>query len=46
MVLNVHPDTLRRWGAQGIVKTYRVGPRGDRRFYRTEIVRMLKSDGR
>ena len=42
--LNLHPDTLRRWGARGIVTTYRVGPRGDRRFHRSEIVHMLKSD--
>ena len=43
-VLNVHPDTLRRWGARGLVHTYRVGPRSDRRFSRSEIVRMLKSN--
>ncbi len=45
-VLNLHPDTLRRWGARGIVTTYRVGPRGDRRFHHSEITRMLKSDER
>ena len=43
--LYVHRDTLRRWGARGLVKTYRVGPRGDRRFSRSEIVRMLRVMG-
>ena len=44
-VLNVHPDTLRRWCARGLLQPYRVGPRSDRRFSRSEIVRMLRSNG-
>jgi excisionase family DNA binding protein len=31
-LLNIHINTVRRWSKQGILKTYRVGPRRDRRF--------------
>ena len=31
-LLRVHGNTLRRWTSQGIIKAYRIGPRGDRRF--------------
>ena len=40
-LLNVHSNTLRRWSEQGIVKAYRIGPRGDRRFRRDEIAALL-----
>ena len=40
-VLGVHPDTLRRWGAGGLLRVYRVGPRRDRRCHRSEIVRLI-----
>ena len=40
-LLNVHSNTLRRWAEQGIVKAYRVGPRGDRRFRREDISALL-----
>jgi excisionase family DNA binding protein len=36
-LLNVHINTVRRWSNQGILKTYRIGSRGDRRFYREDI---------
>ena len=36
-LLNVHPNTVRRWSNQGVIKAYRVGPRGDRRFLRDNI---------
>ena len=36
-LLNVHINTVRRWSNQGILKAYRVGPRGDRRFKREDI---------
>ena len=41
-LLFVHPDTVRRWAARGMFKVYRVGPRLDRRFRRSEIVRLLR----
>jgi excisionase family DNA binding protein len=33
-VLGLHPSTVRRWSNKGILKQYRIGPRGDRRFRR------------
>ena len=36
-LLRVHASTVRRWSAQGIIKAYRIGPRGDRRFRREDI---------
>jgi excisionase family DNA binding protein len=40
-LLNVHINTVRRWSNQGILKTYRIGSRGDRRFYREDITGFL-----
>ena len=36
-LLNVHVNTVRRWNDRGILKAYRIGPRGDRRFNKTDI---------
>ena len=35
-LLNVHPNTVRRLADRGILRAYRVGRRGDRRFRREE----------
>ena len=40
-LLHVHPNTLRRWSNKGVIRAYRITPRGDRRFKREEIVRFL-----
>ena len=40
-MLNVHINTVRRWSNQGILKTYRIGSRGDRRFHRDDITSFL-----
>ena len=40
-LLHVHPNTLRRWSNKGIIRAYRITPRGDRRFKREEIARFL-----
>jgi excisionase family DNA binding protein len=40
-ILCIHANTLRRWSEQGIIKAYRVGPRGDRRFRREDIAALL-----
>lgn len=40
-LLNVHINTVRRWSNQGVLKTYRIGARGDRRFHREDIVNFL-----
>lgn len=39
-ILNVKPQTLRRWDKQGILKAIRVGTRrdvGDRRYHKKDI---------
>ena len=36
-LLNVHTSTVRGWNNQGIIKAYRIGPRGERRFRRDDI---------
>ena len=41
-VLGLHTNTVRRWSNKGILKQYRIGPRGDRRFKREDIDGFLK----
>ena len=40
-ILHVHSNTLRRWSDLGLIKAYRIGPRGDRRFKEEDITLML-----
>jgi len=41
-LLGMHPNTVRRWNNKGILKAYRISPRGDRRFRRRDIDGFLK----
>jgi excisionase family DNA binding protein len=43
-MLNVHINTVRRWSNQGILKTYRIGSRGDRRFREADIASFLSQE--
>jgi len=43
-LLGLHGNTVRRWSRRGILKAYRLGVRGDRRFRREEVERFLKGD--
>jgi excisionase family DNA binding protein len=45
-LLNVHINTVRRWNNRGILKAYRIGPRGDRRFSKEDIVSFLTEQSR
>ena len=36
-LFGVHANTVRRWSDRGIIKAYRIGPRGDRRFRREDV---------
>jgi excisionase family DNA binding protein len=36
-IFNVHASTIRRWSEQGMIKSYRVGPRGARKFRREDV---------
>jgi len=44
-ILNVHVNTVRRWNDRGILKAYRIGPRGDRRFSKADIDMFLAGNG-
>jgi excisionase family DNA binding protein len=41
-IVNVHVSTVRRWADQGILKSYRVGPRNDRRFRKEDVDSLFK----
>jgi len=36
-MLHVHPNTLRRWSNRGRIRSYRINPRGDRRYRLRDI---------
>lgn len=40
--LNIHINTVRRWTDQGLLKSYRIGPRRDRRFSQEDVIRFLR----
>ncbi|MFQ5879987.1 MAG: helix-turn-helix domain-containing protein [Dehalococcoidia bacterium] len=42
-LLHVHPNSVRRWAEQGLLKVYRVGVRGDRRFRPDDVQRFLEA---
>jgi len=45
-LLSVHINTVRRWSNQGILKAYRVGSRGDRRFKREDIASFISQESK
>ena len=36
-LLSVHENTLRRWSDEGLIRSYRINHRGDRRFLQHDI---------
>lgn len=40
-VLNIHPNTVRRWGKKGLLRSYKIGPRHSIRFKQNDIVAFL-----
>lgn len=42
--LNVHPNTLRNWDNEGVLKAVRYGKRGDRRYRKEDILKILKQN--
>ena len=40
--LGVPANTVRYWADKGILKSHRVGPRGDRRFRRRDVDKFVK----
>ena len=45
-VLHVHPNTVRNWSDNGLLKSYRLGYRHDRRFRYEDIDAFLRSNER
>ena len=39
--LGVHVNTVRRWSEKGMLRTYRLGTRSDRRFRREDLEKFL-----
>ena len=42
-VLHVHRNSVRRWADMGLLRAYRFGVRGDRRFKTIEVDEFLES---
>jgi len=40
-ILHVHSNTLRRWSDEGIIKSFRISRRGDRRFKLEDVLSYL-----
>ena len=40
-LLNCHPNTLRNWDRKGIFKAIRFGKRGDRRYKKKEVFKLI-----
>jgi excisionase family DNA binding protein len=43
-LLNIHVNTLRHWSNLGILPTYRIGARGDRRFKQEDIDNLVRKE--
>jgi len=40
-MLQIHENTVRRWSDRGILKAYRFGIRGERRFVKEEVEALI-----
>jgi excisionase family DNA binding protein len=40
-ILSCHPNTLRKWDNKGYLKAIRFGTRGDRRYKRSDLIKLL-----
>jgi len=40
-ILNVHPNTVRRWEKKGLLKSYIIGPHHNIRFSQEDILELL-----
>lgn len=41
-ILKCHPNTLRQWDKNGVLKAVRFGPRGDRRYKKQDIEKFME----
>lgn len=44
-LLHLHPNTIRRWADEGLIKAYRIGSRRDRRFKIEDIAATFFGEG-
>ena len=44
-LLHVHPNTVRQWANKGLINTYRLGTRRDRRFRREDVDSFISGNG-
>jgi len=42
-LLNIHPNTLRNWDNNGVLKAIRFGTRKDRRYRKEDILKLIKN---
>jgi excisionase family DNA binding protein len=42
-MLKVHPNTLRQWDKKGLLKAVRFGTRGDRKYKKDEVLRLIET---
>lgn len=40
-ILNCHPNTLRQWDNKGYLKAIRFGTRRDRRYNKSDVIKIL-----
>jgi DNA-binding transcriptional MerR regulator len=40
--LDLHPNTLRNWERKGLLRSYTIGIKGNRRYRKEDIVRLIK----
>jgi excisionase family DNA binding protein len=43
-MLGFHPNTLRKWDNQRLLKAIRFGKRGDRRYRKSDVMALLKKN--
>ena len=43
-LLNCHPNTLRNWDNKGILKAIRFGARKDRRYRKSDVLKILRNN--
>jgi len=45
-LLNCHPNTLRKWDNSGFFKAIRFGKRGDRRYRKSQVLKLVSTYGK
>ena len=43
-ILHIHPNTLRKWSGNGLIRSYRIGSRRDRRFTLEDLANFLRAN--